>query len=149
MTHWTIVLTNLSKKRANYREILVLLRLRWQIERLFRLWKEDGKIDEWRGKSPYRIVCELYAKLCAMVLPQSLLQEGVGSILIEVLSKPQRRYDMNVIGLWLLSTKEISKRRFNQFYAFCILDVELIIELPNPAPLSSCLTDWIGSLNCS
>jgi hypothetical protein len=76
MTHWTIVISNLAKKRANCLEILVLLRLRWQIERLFRLWKENGKIDEWRGKSPYRILCEMYAKLCAMVLQQSLIQEG-------------------------------------------------------------------------
>jgi hypothetical protein len=76
LAHWTIVITNISRKRANYSQILVLLRLRWQIERLFRLWKEDGKIDEWRTKKPYRILCELYAKLCAMVIQQSLIQEG-------------------------------------------------------------------------
>jgi len=76
LAHWTIVITNISRKRADYAQILVLLRLRWQIERLFRLWKEDGKIDEWRTKKPYRILCELYAKLCAMVIQQSLIQEG-------------------------------------------------------------------------
>jgi len=76
LAHWTIVITNISRKRADYSQILVLLRLRWQIERLFRLWKEDGKIDEWRTKKPYRILCELYAKLCAMVIQQSLIQEG-------------------------------------------------------------------------
>ena len=36
LAHWTIVITNIPRKRANYSEILVLLRLRWQIERLFR-----------------------------------------------------------------------------------------------------------------
>ena len=53
-----------------------MLRLRWQIERLFRLWKEDAKIDEWRTKNPYRILCEFYAKMCAMIIQQSLIQEG-------------------------------------------------------------------------
>jgi len=76
LAHWTIVLTNIARKCADYSHILVLLRLRWQIERLFRLWKEDGKIDEWRTKKPYRILCELYAKLCAMVIQQSFIQEG-------------------------------------------------------------------------
>lgn len=76
LAHWTIVITNIPRKRANYSEILVLLRLRWQIERLFRLWKEDAKIDEWRTKKPYRILCEFYAKMCAMILQQSLIQEG-------------------------------------------------------------------------
>lgn len=62
LANWTIVITNIPRKRASYAEILVLLRLRWQIERLFRLWKEDRKIDEWRTKNPYRILCEFYAK---------------------------------------------------------------------------------------
>jgi len=76
LAHWTIVITNIPRKRVNYAEILVLLRLRWQIERLFRLWKEDGKIDEWRTKKPYRILCELYAKMCAMIIQQAFMQEG-------------------------------------------------------------------------
>ena len=46
LAHWTMVITNIARKRATYSEILVLLRLRWQIERLFRLWKEDAKVDE-------------------------------------------------------------------------------------------------------
>jgi hypothetical protein len=76
LAQWTIVITNIARKRANYSQILVLLRLRWQIERLFRLWKEDGKIDEWRTKKPYRILCEFYAKMCAMIIQQSFIQEG-------------------------------------------------------------------------
>lgn len=76
LAHWTIVITNIPRKIINYSQILVLLRLRWQIERLFRLWKEDGKIDEWRTKKPYRILCEFYAKLCAMIIQQSFIQEG-------------------------------------------------------------------------
>jgi len=76
LAHWTIVLTNIPRKRANSSEILVLLRLRWQIERLFRLWKEDAKIDECRSKKPYRILCEFYAKMCAMIIQQSFIQEG-------------------------------------------------------------------------
>ena len=57
-------------------ELLVVLRLRWQIELLFKLWKEHGHIDEWRSKKPWRILCELYAKLCAMVIQQWLIQVG-------------------------------------------------------------------------
>jgi Transposase DDE domain len=76
LAHWTMVITNIPRKRASYSHILVLLRLRWQIERLFRLWKEDGKIDEWRTKKPYRILCEFYTKLCAMIIQQSFIQEA-------------------------------------------------------------------------
>jgi Transposase DDE domain len=76
LAYWTIVITNIPCKRASYAEVLVLLRLRGPIERLFRLWKEDAKIDEWRTKKPYRVLCEFYAKMCAMIMQQSLIQEG-------------------------------------------------------------------------
>ena len=76
LAQWTIVLTNVAARRANAEHLLVLLRLRWQIERLFRMWKEGGKIDEWRSCKPARILCEFYGKLCAMVMQSSLLQEG-------------------------------------------------------------------------
>jgi hypothetical protein len=73
---WTIVVTNVPRARLSLPEGLVLLRLRWQIERLFRLWKEQGQIDDWRTKNPWRILCELYGKLAAMVIQQWLIQAG-------------------------------------------------------------------------
>jgi hypothetical protein len=73
---WTILLTNVPRRLLSLQEALVFLRLRWQIERLFRLWKEHGRIDEWRSKKPWRILCELYAKLCAMLIQQWLIVAG-------------------------------------------------------------------------
>jgi hypothetical protein len=76
LADWTIVLTNVPRRKLSSEQVLVILRLRWQIERLFRLWKEYGSIDAWRSKKPWRILCELYAKLCAMVIQQWLIQVG-------------------------------------------------------------------------
>ncbi len=73
---WTIVLTNVPRRRLSTEQVLLILRLRWQIERLFRLWKEHGSIDQWRSKKPWRILCEVYAKLAAMVLQNWLIQLG-------------------------------------------------------------------------
>jgi len=44
------------------------MRARWQIELLWRLWKERGQVDIWRSEKAMRILCEVYAKLMAMVL---------------------------------------------------------------------------------
>jgi hypothetical protein len=76
LADWTLILTNVPQRLLSLTEVLVCYRLRWQIERLFRLWKEYGKIDEWRSKKPYRILTELYAKICAMIIQQWLLQLG-------------------------------------------------------------------------
>jgi len=65
---WVIFLTNLPPDLATPTEVLVLARVRWQIELLFKLWKSHGQIDEWRSTKPWRILCEVYAKLLAMVV---------------------------------------------------------------------------------
>lgn len=76
LADWTILLTNVPRRMLSLPEVLVMARLRWQIERLFRLWKEYGRVDEWRSKKPYRILTEVYAKLCAMLIQQWLLHQG-------------------------------------------------------------------------
>jgi hypothetical protein len=76
MAQWTILLTNVPTRLLSFDEVLIFARLRWQIERLYRLWKEGGHLDEWRSKKPWRILTEIYAKLSAMVIQQWLLTAG-------------------------------------------------------------------------
>lgn len=73
---WTIVLTTVPSAQLNLEEAIILLRLRWQIELLFKLWKQYGHIDEWNTGNPWRILCEVYAKLIAMLLQHWLLIVG-------------------------------------------------------------------------
>lgn len=68
LANWTILITNVPREKLLLKEALVLARVRWQIELLFKLWKQHGVIDEWRSDKPWRILCELYAKLIAMVI---------------------------------------------------------------------------------
>ena len=70
---WNIFATNVPVEKLNVTEVLVLARSRWQIELLFKLWKESGRIDEWRSQNPQRIMCEVYGKLLAMVIQHWLL----------------------------------------------------------------------------
>ncbi len=65
---WTILVTNVPPDRLSIQEALVLARTRWQIELLFKLWKSQGRVDESRSSKPWRVLCEVYAKLLAMVV---------------------------------------------------------------------------------
>jgi hypothetical protein len=65
---WTVFVTNVPQERLTLREALVLGRMRWQIELLFKLWKSQGHVDESRSTKPWRILCEVYAKLLAMLV---------------------------------------------------------------------------------
>ena len=44
-----------------------------QIEWLFKRWKSQGKLDEWRSQKPWRILCEVYAKLIGVLLQHWIL----------------------------------------------------------------------------
>jgi hypothetical protein len=68
MAKWTIVVTSVPSSMLSIEQAFALLRARWQIELLFKLWKEHGLLDEWNGTKPWRVLCEVYAKLLAMVV---------------------------------------------------------------------------------
>lgn len=73
LADWTILLTDVPVKRLSLVEALVLLRERWQMELLYKLWKQDGQVDEWRTKNRWRILCEVYAKLIGFLLQHWLI----------------------------------------------------------------------------
>ncbi len=68
LADWTILVTNVPEALLSLREALLLLRIRWQVELLFKLWKSQARIDEWRSQKPWRILCEVYAKLLGVLL---------------------------------------------------------------------------------
>src|SRR6185437_17150001 len=70
---WAVCVTSLPAERLSLPEALALYRLRWQIELLFKLWKSHGAIDRSRSAQPWRVLCEVYAKLLAMVVQHWLL----------------------------------------------------------------------------
>lgn len=73
LADWTLFVTNVPPNRLSVEEALALGRARWQIELLFQRWKSQGRVDEWRSHKPWRIMCEVYAKLIALVMQHWLL----------------------------------------------------------------------------
>jgi Transposase DDE domain len=73
LAHWTIVVTNLPATRLTFDQAFLLLRLRWQIELLFKLWKQHTHLETSRSRQPHRIMCEIYAKLLGLVIQHALL----------------------------------------------------------------------------
>lgn len=57
-------------------EAPILGMTRWQIECLFQLWKSSGLLDEWRSADVWRIWCEFYAKLLALLVQPWVILVG-------------------------------------------------------------------------
>lgn len=73
---WTLLVTNALADLLSLREALVLLKARWQIEWLFRLWKQYARIDESRSAKPWRVLTEVFAKLLAVLVQHWLALTG-------------------------------------------------------------------------
>jgi hypothetical protein len=73
LTNWFVWVTNIPAGLLSVSEALVVGRMRWQIELLFKQWKSQSKIDEWRTEEPLRLLTELYAKLLAALVKHRLL----------------------------------------------------------------------------
>lgn len=77
LAHWTLILTNAPPDLLSLLEVCALLRLRWQIELLFRLWKTYTFLDESDSQNPWRILTEIYAKLLAVLIQHWLILASV------------------------------------------------------------------------
>ena len=76
LADWTFYITNVPASMLTAPEVFILARMRWQVELLFKLWKSHGQVDNWRSHRPWRILCEVYAKLLAMLLEHWIFLVG-------------------------------------------------------------------------
>ncbi len=105
----TLLVTNACVAMLSLSEAMVLLRVRWQIELLFKLWKSHGQIDEWQSQKPYRILCEVYAKLIVVLIQHWLILMGTWQIASRSFQKAANTYReaRNPSGyrIWFQSTR--------------------------------------------
>ena len=70
-------MTNASAEQLTGQEAYDLYRVRWQIELLFKLWKQGNRLSRFGGSDPERALAEVYAKLLgAIVQHWTLLTSG-------------------------------------------------------------------------
>jgi hypothetical protein len=80
LCEWTILLTNVPRDLLDVEEAVALARMRWQIELIFKLWKSQGGVDEWRGDDPDSALCQVYGKLLAQVVRHWVIVVGAWSL---------------------------------------------------------------------
>ena len=117
---WTVIATNLPPHALTVDDALLLLRLRWQIELLFKLWKQTQALHHWHSARPAQLLCELYAKLLLVVIQHWLLLLGCWD-------EPQRSL-----------SKAVQVLRKHAFH--------LVTALPDPAALLEALATILPSL---
>jgi hypothetical protein len=97
---WDVLITNVSPEQLTRAEVWALRRVRWQVELVFKLWKGQGQLDVVQAEKPYRVLCELVAKLLAMVVQHWLLLVCGGTSLTDSHHRGARC--VRRIALWLV-----------------------------------------------
>ena len=72
---WFIFVTNVPEELMNIEQVATVYRVRWQVEILFKVWKQEldwGKMGKWRIE---RILCQFYARCLALLLFHRLLKK--------------------------------------------------------------------------
>jgi hypothetical protein len=71
---WNLYVSNIPVEHLSMQEAVVLAGVRWQIELLFKLWKNHGRVADWAASgNPWRVLSEVYAKMMAMLVTHWLL----------------------------------------------------------------------------
>lgn len=99
LADWTMLVTNVPSRWLSLPDALVLLRQRWQMERLFRRWKMAGQIDAWRTAHAWRMLCELYAKLIGELVVHWLCVAGCWHDLSRSLDKASQEVHDHALAL--------------------------------------------------
>ena len=74
LQQWTIFVTNCPPTLLTWREVVVLYRARWQIERLFKLWKSYNRLaDRDTEATAAQQLAEVYVKLIAVIIQHGIL----------------------------------------------------------------------------
>lgn len=119
---WTLLVTNVPEEQLGFEEALALMGARWQVELLFKLWKQHGGIAGSQSTNAWRILCEVYAKLLGMLVQHWIL----------------------LVGLWPRAERSLVKgSRSLRAYAFA-----LAASLASCYRLSRMLTVVIRAMQC-
>jgi len=65
---WAIFITNVPEAWLSVAQVVLIYGLRWQIDLLFKLWKSRAHLDQIGSVRKERVLCQLYARLIALVI---------------------------------------------------------------------------------
>ena len=68
LLEWALFITNVLADWLTAEQVLLVYRIRWQVELIFKVWKSQAKIEHVGAYRLERVLCQLYARLIALVL---------------------------------------------------------------------------------
>jgi hypothetical protein len=68
LQNWNLYITNIEKEKIVAKDIILLYKIRWQVEIVFKSWKSYHGLEHLEGKRKSRIECFMYGRLIMIVI---------------------------------------------------------------------------------
>ncbi len=65
---WALFITNVPSDWLSPEQIMLVYRVRWQVELVFKLWKSQAALDGVGSYGLVRVLCQFYARLLGLIL---------------------------------------------------------------------------------
>lgn len=113
---YAIFVTNAPKEILSAEVIGTIYRLRWEIELIFKRWKNQLEIDYLKGIDENRIECLIWSRLCTVVITEMIT--GYISQIAEKISNVREISHKKIIDYLLRENKFCEAVRMNRIEQF-------------------------------
>ena len=126
LQNWNLYITNIEQEKIVSRNIILLYKIRWQVEIVFKTWKSYHGLEHIRGKRKARIECFMYGRLIMIVIMNFLFNTIHRNVwdtkkreasLSKVINHFQVK-GIKILSL-LLAPGKLAKFLFNEFLGAC------------------------------
>jgi hypothetical protein len=133
LQNWNLYITNIEKEKIVAKDIILLYKIRWQVEIVFKSWKSYHGLEHLEGKRKSRIECFMYGRLIMIVIMCFLFNtihrnvwntQGREASLLKVIKHFQVK-GIKILSL-LLAPGNLAKFLFEEFLGacrHCLMDV--------------------------
>jgi hypothetical protein len=133
LQNWNLYITNIEKEKIVAKDIILLYKIRWHVEIVFKSWKSYHGLEHLKGKRKSRIECFMYGRLIMIVIMCFLFNTIHRNVWDTKkreasLSKVIKHFQVKAIKILslLLATVNLAKFLFKEFLEacrHCLMDV--------------------------
>ncbi len=126
LQNWNLYITNIEQEKIVARNIILLYKIRWQVEIVFKTWKSYHGLEHIRGKRQAHIECFMYGRLIMIVIMSflfNIIHRNVWDTKKREasLSKVIKHFQVKGIKILslLLAPGKLTNFLFNEFLGAC------------------------------
>ena len=137
VSKWQFYITNIGSDMCTLDEVVTLYSVRWQIELIFKLWKNNMDLNDSNGKTTVRVLCEKLLKMIyLLIFHNHEILAGIGPVCeishVEILDRYNIQFDRLLDVLWKKRTSRTVSNVIKQTITFMLENPKRNTRITDP-----------------